>query len=180
MKQKKQFKPQDLRTLLSLLLIIVLGGSAALFYLGNGVVSEYALEVNRRLADAEASGKQVDELRMLKSQLAESNSLVSQANKIFATPANYQSRVITDLKNYADAADLTITNTSFGNPSKTGLYSITIKLAQPVRYDRFIAFLNNIEGNIPKLQVSSLELGPGDGGANTISTGDIKIDISVR
>lgn len=180
MEQKKQFKPQDLRTLLTIVFILVLGGGAALFYLGNSFVRDYALEVNHRLADADASGEQIEELQMLKTQLAQSDSLVSKANMIFATPSNYQSRVIADLKNYADATGLTITNTSFENPSKSGVYSIVIKLQQPVRYNRLIAFLNNIEGNIPKLQVSSIELGPGSGGANTVSTGDIKVDISVR
>jgi len=180
MKQKKQFKPQDLRTLLTVLFFIVLGGGAALFYLGNTFVGDYALEVNRRLADADASGKQIDELQTLKGQLTQSNSLVSKANKIFATPSNYQSYLFNDLKNYAAAAGLTIAKTSFDNPSKTGTYSITIKLEQPVQYNRLIAFLNNIEGNIPKFQVSSIELGPGSGGANTVSTGDIKVDVSVR
>ena len=179
MKPKKQFKPQNLRTLLSMLLIVVAGGGAAVFYLGNTIVGDYAVEVNHRLADAEASGKQIEELQTLKSQLAQSNSLVSKANMIFATPGNYQSRAITDLERYAEAAGLVITKTTLDN-ARAGRYSVTIQLQQPVSFSRLIGFLNNIEGNIPKMQVSSIKLGPGSDGSNSVSTGDIKIDISVR
>jgi hypothetical protein len=181
MKPKKQFRPQDLRTLLSILLIIVAGGGAAVFYLGNTVVGNYAVEVNHRLADAEASGKQVEELQMLKSQLAQSNSLISKADDIFATPENYQSHAITDLERYADAAGLVTTKTVLdADGSRTGRYSVTVQLQQPVSFSRLIGFLNNIEGNIPKMQVSSIKLGPGSNGSNSVRTGDIKIDISVR
>jgi hypothetical protein len=179
MNPKKQFKPQDLRTLLSIMLIIVAGGGAVVFYLGNATVGDYAVEVNRRLADAEASGAQVEELRMLKSQLAQSDSLVSKADEIFATPANYQSDAFTDLERYAEAAGLVITKTTFDNV-RTGRYSATVQLKQPVSFNRLIGFLNNIEGNIPKMQVSSIKLGPGSNGSNSVRTGDIKIDISVR
>lgn len=179
MKPKKQFKPQDLRTLLTLVLILVAGGGAAVFYLGNTIVGDYAVTVNHRLADAEASGEQIEELQMLKTQLAQSNSLVSKANLIFATPSNYQTRAITDLERYARAAGLAITKTDVDDV-KTGRYSVTIQLQQPVSFSRLIGFLNNIEGNVPKMQVSSIELGPGENGSNSIRTGDIKIDISVR
>lgn len=179
MKPNKQFKPQGLRTLLSVLLVVVALGGGALFYLGNTFVGDYAVEVNHRLADAEASGKQIEELQMLKSQLAQSNSLVSKADKIFATPENYQSTAITDLENYAEAAGVVITKTVLDN-ARTGRYSITVRLQQPVSFSRLIGFLNNIESNVPKMQVSSIKLGPGTNGSNSISTGDIKIDVSVR
>lgn len=179
--QKKQFKPQNLRTLLATLLILLILGGGAAFYWGLGVVSDYALEVNHRLADADASGKQIQGLQSLKNQLAQSNSLVEKANELFVAPASYQSRVLSDLKSYADAAGLSITNTTFADPSTTGIYSITIQLKQPVSYSGLIAFLNNVEGNLPKLQVSSISLGQaGRGGADVVKTGDIKIDISVR
>lgn len=180
MKPKKQFRPQDLRTLLSILLIIVAGGGAAAFYLGNTIVGDYAVEVNHRLADAEASGKQIEELQMLKNQLAQDNPLVIKADNFFATPTNYQSNAITDLERYADKAGLTITKTTRDDNARTGRYSITIQLQQPVSFSRLIGFLNNIEGNVPKMQVSSIKLGPSSNGSNSVRTGEIKIDISVR
>jgi hypothetical protein len=180
MKPKKHFRPQDLRTLLSILLIIVAGGGAAVFYLGNTTVGDYAVKVNHRLADAEASGKQVEELQMLKGQLTQSSLLISKADMFFATPIDYQSQAITDLERYADKAGLTITKTTRDDNTQTGRYGVTIRLQQPVTFSRLIGFLNNIEGNVPKMQVSSIKIGPSGNGSNSVRTGDIKIDISVR
>lgn len=180
MEPKKQFKPQNLRAILAALFIIVLLIGGVGFYWGISVVRTYAVEVNRRLADADASGKQVKELQVLKEKLAQSDALVAKANQLFATPASYQSQVLSDLKVYADNAGLSITNTAFLDPAE-GTYAITITLKQPVSYTSLITFLNNIESNLPKFQVSSVSLGrAGNGSADSVKTGDIKIDISVR
>ncbi|MGV9001465.1 MAG: hypothetical protein ACOH18_00705 [Candidatus Saccharimonadaceae bacterium] len=180
MKPKKQFKPQNLRTILTALFVIVLLAGGVGFYWGISVVRTYAVEVNHRLADADASGQQVKELQTLKDKLAQSNALVEKANQLFATPASYQAQILSDLKTYADSAGLSITNTAFSGPAE-GTYAITITFKQPVLYTNLIAFLNNVEGNLPKLQVNSIAMGrAGSGGADRVKTGDIKIDISVR
>lgn len=181
MKPKKEFRPQTLRSLLSVLFIIILIAGGAGFYFGLEKVREYAQQVDNRIADANASAKQIEELQVLKSQLSQSNSLVEKANQLFSTPASYQAQVLSDLKTYADLAGLSLANTSFGNPAESGVHTITISLKQPVTYTGLITFLNNVESNLPKMQVSSISLGqPVSGGANSVKTGDIKIDISVR
>lgn len=77
MKPKKTFKPQTLRGLLITLLILVAIAGGGLFYLGLNYVREYAVEVNHRLKDAEASATQIDGLRALRSQLNESESVTA-------------------------------------------------------------------------------------------------------
>jgi len=181
MNQKKRFKPQNLRAILSVVFILLVVAGCAGFYFGINIVRDYAVEVNHRLADADASGKQVQELQQLKEQLSQSNSLIQKADQLFATPASYQAQVLTDLKRYADSAGLAIAATTFSDPATTGIHSVTITLRQPVGYSNLITFLNAVEGSLPKLQVSSLSLGqPASGGASRIKTGEIKIDISVR
>jgi len=178
--QKKQFKPQNLRTILSIVFILVLLGGGAAFYWGLGIVRTYSVEVNKSGADAEASGKKINELQTLRNQLVKNTPLIEQADKLFATPATYQSQVLSDLNNYAEASGLSLANTSFGEPVGTS-YPITITFKQPVSYSGLITFLHNVEGNLPKLQVSSIALGrPASGSADRVKTGEIKIDISVR
>jgi len=178
MNPKKQFKPQDLRSLLLLLFALIALAGAAVFYIGLGIVKEYSVEVNQRLVDADASGKQIEELQTLKSQLVQSNSLVEKANQLFATPSDYRARTLTDIKNYADAAGLALESTKFDDASEQ---TVVVKLAPPVSYAKLIAFLSNIESNLPKLQVSSISLGHTEGGAiDSVEVGEINIDISVR
>lgn len=181
MKPKKQFRPQNLRTILAFLLVALVLGGGALFYWGIGLVREYAVQVEQRLADADASGEQLRGLQTLKSQLAQSDSLVEKANQLFATPESYQQQALGDIKKYADTAGLSIANTSFGDPATEGAHSITVTLRGPVAYSKLVAFLSNIESNLPKLQVSSISLGRVDGGnSDSVKTGDIKINVSVR
>ena len=177
MKPKKQFKPQDLRTLLSLLLAIVVIGGAAVFYFGLGMLRDYSTQVNQELANANGSGKQIEELQVLKNQLSQSNSLITKANELFATPANYRSRTLTDIKNYADAAGISIESTNFESDTT---HTVTVTLVQPVNYSKLIVFLNNIESNLPKMQVQSISLQRIEGGsADSVKVGPIKIDVSV-
>ena len=180
MKAKKTFKPQNLRSLLVTLLILIVLAGGGLFYLGINYVQEYAVEVNHRLLDAEASGKQIESLQALKAQLSESNSLVEKANALFSTPANYQTQALTDIKNYADAAGVSVGSTTFADAG-SGTYAVTVTLKQPMSYSKLIHFLDAIESNLPKMQVTSIALGRVDGGeADSVKAGEIKIDISVR
>jgi len=178
MKPKKQFKPQDLRTILVLIFMVVILGGAGVFYVGLGILRDYSAQVNQRLADADASGKQIEGLQALKAQLSQSTSLVTKANQLFATPDTYRSRTLSDIKNYADTAGLSIESTNFDN---TNAQTVAVSLAPPVSYSKLIAFLSNIESNLPKLQVSSISLHHIDGGGvDSVKIDQIKIDISVR
>ena len=181
MKQKQPFGPSNLRTILAVLLVIIIAGGGAVFYFGLGMVREFAGEVNQSAVDAEASGAQISQLQTLRNQLSQSNSLVDKANQLFATPGNYQTQALRDVKNYANAAGLTIASTNFADPAQSGAYSMTVTFKNPVSYSKLIGFLNNIEGNLPKLQVSSIALGHADSSnPDFVQTGEIKIDISVR
>jgi len=178
MKPKKQFKPQNLRTLLVFIFIIVIFSGIGVFYVGLGVLGDYSTKVNQRLVDADASGKQIEGLQLLKTQLTQSNSLVAKANQLFATPDTYRSRTLSDIKNYADAVGLSIESTNFDN---TSAQTVAVALSPPVSYGKLIAFLSNIESNLPKLQVSSISLHHINGGdADSVKVDQIKIDISVR
>lgn len=182
MAQKKTFKPQNLRMLLSLLMIVVVLGGGGLFYMGLNTVRDFADEVNRRGKDADASGKQIEQLQVLKGQLAESESLVSKADQIFGTPAGYQSQILTDLKTYASQVGLGLGSTDFSDPKTTGAYTVDVKFSQSViNYSQLIQFLSLTESNLPKMQTISIELShPQNASANTVQVGTIKFNVSVR
>ena len=179
MKQDRQFKPKTLRTILATLLFIIPIGAAATFYWGLSQVREYSIKVSHRLVDADASGEQIQGLQTLKTQLDQSSSLIEKANQVFVTPDTYQSRALSDVQNYAAAAGLSIAKAVAD--TSTGTHAIVVTLKEPVTFSQLITFLNDIEGNLPKLQVSSITLGHVNGGsATSVSVSDIKIDVSVR
>ncbi|MES2630572.1 MAG: GspMb/PilO family protein [Patescibacteria group bacterium] len=177
----KTFKPQTLRGILIFLLAVVVIGGAGLFYLGLGEVRKFAVEVNHSIADAEASGGQFDSLQALKQQLSQSEALIAKANQMFATPDTYQTQAITDISTYATAAGLTVTKTSFDEQVDGASRTMTVSLRSPVSYSKLIQFLDGIESNIPKMQVSNIAVSHvAGGGADLVAVDDIKIMIATR
>jgi hypothetical protein len=180
MKQKKQFTPQTLRSILATIFVLILIGGGAVFYFGIQSLQEYAVKVQQRLVDAEASERQISELQLIKGQLSESDSLVEKTNQIFATPDSYQGQVLNDLERYAKAAGLTLGGTNFGS-GETATNTVTVSFSGDIPYRKLIAFLSNVEGNLPKLQVVSITLSQSDNAsADTVRADEIKINVAVR
>jgi hypothetical protein len=162
----KGIKPQGVRVLLSVILTLVIVAGGAVFYFGLTMVQEYSVEVNNRLIDAEASGAQIQQLQSLRQQIAQNESLIAKADRVFAIPANQ--------------TGLSIRSTDFDDPS-TGTYSVTVRLNSPISYPALIQFITLVEGNLPNMQLASIDLEQVQGGdATTVDVGDIKINISVR
>lgn len=181
MKQKEQFKPQTLRTILATIFVLILIGGGAAFYFGIQSLQEYAVKVQQRLVDAEASERQISELQLLKGQLSQSDSLVEKANQVFAAPGSYQGQVLNDLERYAGAAGLALGGTNFGSGEGSSANTVTISFTGDIPYRKLIAFLNNVEGNLPKLQVTSITLSRADSGtADMVRVEEIKINVAVR
>ena len=177
----KGFTPQKLRAFLGFLLILTVIGGGALFYFGIQTVKAYSISVNERLEDATASEKNLEQLQVLKNQLAQSEMLISKAEQLFSTPDTYQARALIDIQNYANQTGISINSRNFETPEGTNLHLLSLSLNNPTNYQSLIQFLTLIEGNIPKMQVYSIDLKHVAGGdANSVEVGDIKINISVR
>lgn len=182
--KKSSMKATSIRKLLTFLLVLIILGAAAGFYYGLTMVRSFSTEVSHKIADADASGNNIGKLQKLKQALTESESLVSKANKIFATDANYQSQALTDVQKYASNFGLTISSTNFDKTSTAATntdHTFTVTLQSPTSYQKLLQFLNAVEGNLPKMQVSSISLSrPTTGSATDVTTGDITIVISTR
>ncbi len=178
---RQPFSPQTLRGALVVLLILVIAGGAGLFYLGLNEIRTYAIEVNHSIADAEASNVQVQTLQSLKGQLTQSEALIAKANQMFAMRESYQTQAITDIRNYANTSGIALVKTSFDAPVPGVNPVMTVSLKAPVSYSKLIQFLDAIEGNIPKMQVSNIAISHVNAGnADSVTVDDIKITIATR
>jgi len=167
MKKNKNtgLKATTTRSILSLLMFIVIIGSAAGFYFGLKTVTAYAIEVSHSVSDANASGNNVEQLGTLKQALTDREALVAKANTLFATPATYQSQVLKDLQKYASETGVTISGTEFDKlldgsaaPAMINSHSVIVTIGSPVSYAHLLKFLDAVEGNLPKLQVTGISL----------------------
>jgi len=179
------------RNILSFVMVILILGAGAGFYYGLQIIKTYAVDVSHTVADASASRKNIEELGVLKQQLAQRNALVTKANQLFATPDNYQLQALKDIQKYASDAGITISNTEFdkdssGNtppPAAAGssAHSVLVTLQSPVSYAKFLQFLDAVEGNLPKMQITGVSISrPNDASGDLITSDKLTITVATR
>lgn len=184
---KKSMKASSLRKGLTFLLVLMILAAGAGFYYGLEQIRAFSIEVSHTAADANASAEAIDELQELKQALAERETLVNKANQVFATEANYQSQALKDVQKYASGLGLTISNTNFDvdeaatTPGGPVGKPFSITLQSPLSYSKLLKLLDAIEGNVPKMQIASIEVSRPDKNDNDqVKTGDVKIVIATR
>lgn len=179
---KKSFDATSVRSSLTVLVVLLILGASAGFYFAIQQIRTYAVEVSHSVVDSEASGDQVSELQVLKQELENRESLVNKANKLFATNDTYQSQALKDVQKYAQTYGITIVNTSFDSDiSSMNSHVFVTTIQSPVSYDKLLQFLDAIEGNLPKMQITSVSLGHSTSGSSGNVTAEaIKIGISTR
>lgn len=184
MSEKKQFQATSLRKALVFIMVVVLFAAIGGFYLGLQQIRTLAVDVSHATEDATASGAQVQQLQVLQGQLAQAQTLVDKADKIFITEAAYQSQAVKDLQKYAATAGISISNTDFTQPeSNAGQPGriVTIQLSQPVSFSKLTYFIQLVEGSIPKMEISSLTVSrPAAPSGDEVNVESIGIRISVQ
>jgi hypothetical protein len=192
-KDAKKFNSITMRNILSFLMVLLVLGAGVGFYFGLQFIKTYALDVSHTVSDASASRKNVEQLGVLKQELVERSTLVTKANQLFATSDTYQLQSLKDIQKYASDAGITITNTEFDKdvaptgaatpPTATvsGTHSVLVTLQSPVSYAKFLQFLDAIEGNLPKMQITGVSISrPNNASGDQISSDKLTITVATR
>jgi len=185
---KKSQAATTTRNFLAFVLVVVILGSTAGFYYGLQVIKDYSLEVTHTTADASASATNIDQLSQLKQQLTDRQALVAKAENLFAKPGTYQTQALKDISKYASEAGVTISSIDSSSPdSSTGQapaisnYSEVITLQSPVSFAKLLRFLDAIEGNLPKMQITGIAIDrPSSPSGDQVATDKITITVAVR
>lgn len=194
--QSQKMQATATRNILSCLLVVVIIGSAVGFYFGLQLIKDYAIEVSHTVTDSKASDQNTAGLGQLKQELASSQELVTKAQQLFSTPATYQAQATKDITKYAEEAGIAISSIDSSSPSsesgspRAGANGgptsgegnaefVTIK--SPVSYMNLLKFLDAIEGNLPKMQVTNITLGrPAGSSGDMVTTDKITITVATR
>jgi hypothetical protein len=187
-KDSKMTQATTTRNILATTLVIVIIGAIVGFYFGLQIIKAYALEVTHTVTDSHASGQNIDALSKLQQQLAAGQGLVAKADALFSTPAAYQTQALKDISKYASDAGISISSIDSAKPTTaTGAavttpdYSEIITVQSPVSYAKFLQFLDAIEGNLPKMQITGITIGrPSIPSGDLITTDKITVTVSTR
>lgn len=181
--KKSTFSAVSLRKLLIVVIVLLIGAVGAGFYFGMQTIRQYAVDVSHTVADSQASEGVVDDFKKLQQTLAERESLIDKANKLFSTEASYQSQALTDVKKYASDNGLTVSNTNFDvaqDPALGTGRTFEVSLQSPVPYMNLLRFLDAVEGNLPKMQIDSITIGRQAANSNQVTVEGVTVRISTR
>lgn len=204
-KQKSILTASRLRVILAICLILITGITTALFYFGRQQLETTATTISHSVADATASEDNIASLKKIEQELASNKDVMDRTAKISADGEgyNYQNQIISDLKDHANSADLTISTIEFKSSAATpaaatpatgttatpdagttaapsGLKPVTIgvTLQNPVPYENLLRFIRSLEQNLTKMQIAQVGITKADAGG--VSTEALSIDLYVR
>ncbi len=192
--KKPRLISTKLRSLLLVIVVILFGLSAGGFYFGQVWLRTFAGTVSQTIADSQASGNDVQSFKKLQANLASRQEIIAKATSLVASSQNYQDQAIRDLDKYASNAGISISNFSFAPAAAAAATaatptsgartpasnssSVTITLISPTSYTKLMSFMSAIEGSIPKMQISSVNLGRvPDGGQDSVKTDQLTIEV---
>jgi len=195
--RKLQLTPTNLRIMLSIsmfLIIVVAGILASISYTG---LRDVAQDVSHTSLDASAGQDNIRALQQIQEKLEQDKDIVERANSIVAESKSYQyqDQILADLNDYAARAGVGITNIDFSAttttdpgtqpatpalpvPAGVKSTSVSVTLKNPVDYNALLRFLNSIEQNLTKMQISRVNLASSDDGS--ISTEALTIEVYIR
>lgn len=193
MMKKTPMSAVTLRTVLSVLIVLTIILSGVGFYFGQTWLNNLAVSVSHQIADSRASGNNVEALKKLQQDVAARQESATRARSISSSAQNYQTQTIYDLDKYAASAGISISNYSFVQTSASAApvatatitptvaapsTAVTITVTSPVSYVRLLKFMSAIESNLPKMQVSSVNLGrPTADSGDLVTTDQLTIEV---
>lgn len=169
--KKSQMKATTLRGLLIFIAIILIGLCIAGFYFAQSWLSDYAKSVGQTVANSSATNNNVQSLKTLQASIAERQDALIKSSSLLSSPQNFQTQAVQDIGTYATAAGITVSNYAFAastatpttptavKGSTTPTELVTLTVTSPMSYTKLLTFITEIEGNLPKMQVSSINLG---------------------
>lgn len=193
--KKSKLNPTTLRTILTIIIILLIGLSSAGFYYGQTWLRTLAVSVSHTVADSKTGGNSIQAMQKLQQDLLAQQSIANKADSLVASSQNYQNQAIQDLDTYAAQAGISILNYSFVQPTaapvaaggtaqttaSTGSTSVTVTISSPVSYVKLLKFMTSIESNLPKMQVSSVNLSRDNGGASdAVTTNQLVIEVYTK
>lgn len=190
-KTKGGLKATSLRKAMSSAVFIIISTSAVGFYFGQDWLGKYATQVDQTTSGASASGSSSQALSQLQEEIAKNKSVSAKAVSILASSQNYQSKIIDDLNKYASASSISIAGYNLTQPSTAGEDAsaaisgvksnfVTITLNNPIPMKNLLQFFKAIETNLPKMQITGINLAPSPSSKDNVTIEPLTIEVYTR
>ncbi|MDB5167168.1 MAG: hypothetical protein JWN26_313 [Candidatus Saccharibacteria bacterium] len=167
-----------------IVLLVLLAGVG--FYFAQNLLHNFAVSVSHTIADSQASGTGLQSLQTLQDELSTQQDIITKTNNIFTSTTTYQTQAVQDLSTYAAATGITITNYTFpvvaasSTATTIPTTQVTITLGSPVSYTNLLKFMTEVEGNLPKMQITGINLSRISGDSSSVKIDQLTIAVYTR
>jgi hypothetical protein len=193
--KKSKFTPRTLRVVLALLLVIILGSSAAGFIYVQQELRGYAKEISRKKIDANASNSTISTLKKVENELRGYGDVKEKIQGLRANDELPEFRLTDEVTKIAARNNIPISNLSIGDgtagtpptaggaatpttpttpvtgsTSNAKTIALTVNFGPVSDYKDYLQFLYDIEQNIPKMRVKSVSVSSGGASTDTSSS----------
>ena len=186
--KKTSLKATTLRKIMITTILIIIGILSAGFYFGQDWLSKYANQTNSTTSNSSINGVNSQSLRQIQDEISKNKSIGSLADNMTASKQDYQNQIKTDLEEYASNTGISITNYDWSitpvnnnmtvNNLDTKFVKITIN--NPVPLKNLIQFFKGLESNLPKIQITDLNLNPSSTSKDNVTVDPITIMVYTK
>lgn len=175
--------------LVGLILVLLSGFSAGAWWV-QGILNDKVHQTDHTTIDAEISTTELQQLKALEKQLAGQQDIVNRAKEIAASTEqyHYQDQVVSDISDYAARYGIRVNTFDFSGaqsakptttPGGAKKTAFRLSLRGPIPYITFLRFLQDVEKNLTKIQVTSLTLSP-DKDPNNIANPSLGLEVFLK
>lgn len=167
--KKSNLEATTLRAVMIVAFFMIVGLLVVGIYFGQNWISNLAAETSSNTSSEPATGNYGGlSLSQLQKEITNNQTAATKADSIIASNKDYTNRINQDLNKYASITGVSIENCDFNQSADTiksltpisglQLNSAKLTLGNPVKFTNLIRFLELIESNIPKIQVTSIDI----------------------
>lgn len=195
-----------LRIVLLVSMLLVIAGVAGGFLFVERSLRSYANTISRLNADAQSGDQNIQTLKNLQTRLDSEQDTIAAARSVVADNATFSDQVISDISRIASESGVTITSLEFAKeagtaatpgaaapaatpgqttttattPAPAGVTkkSVTLALQSPLNYSNLLNFIQKVESNDLKMQLTSVTMAKEK--ADAVTTQTFTIEVYVR
>lgn len=192
--KKSSMSATKLRATLSTFVVLIIVIIGVGFYFTYDFLTKQAAEVNSIVLTSTAGSGNSESVAELQKAIKDMQPAIAKANAIITPSTSYTEQIISDLNKIAEQSGVLIADYSFadgatagatGTPAPTSISGVqvksaTVKIASPVEYSSLLKFLQLIETNLPKMQISGITVARDTSSSSTVTVQPLTVEVYTR
>jgi hypothetical protein len=181
--KKNSLQATSLRNVLTFLIIILLTASIAGFYFAQDWLNNMSNDISKNSTSTSSNDSSPQTLINIQTEISKNKAAAEKAKSVLSTSSDYKNQMAKDIRAYASNVGIAIKDVSTSQPAQTSSMGSGIQVGyavvtfvNPVSIQNLLLFFKGIESNLPKMQVTAIDLSRDQGSNGVVSVKPITIE----